>query len=116
MRSFFKHMATRIWLTVIFGGLASLWVLPAFQGRIGLEWALVPVAFIILMAFLLSGWASNRWGVSTVERLLREASVFERDGMVSEAETAFRRAVAVFDSFLISPLVKKQKAGALTAR
>jgi hypothetical protein len=36
--------------------------------------------------------------------------------MVSEAENRFRRALAVFDSFLISPLIKKQKSGGLTAR
>jgi hypothetical protein len=36
--------------------------------------------------------------------------------MVTQAEKRFRRAMAIFDSFLISPLVKKQKTDALTAR
>jgi hypothetical protein len=116
MVSFFKHIAARIWLTVLFGGLASIWVLPSFQTRIGLEWALLPVALMMLTVFQLSGWISNRWGLNTVERLIHEAGIFERDGMGTQAEDRFRRAVAVFDSFLISPLVKKQKAGALTAR
>ena len=116
MVSFFKHIAVRIWLTVLFGGLASIWVLPSFQARIGLDWALLPVALLMLIVFQLIGWISNRWGLSTVERLLYEAGIFERDGMGTQAEDRFRRAVAVFDSFLISPLVKKQKAGALTAR
>jgi len=35
---------------------------------------------------------------------------------VKEAERRFRQAVAVFNSFLMSPLVKKQKTDALTAR
>lgn len=116
MVSFFKHIAVRIWLTVLLGGLASIWVLPSFQARIGLEWALLPVALLMLTVFQLTGWLSNRWGINTVERLINEAGIFERDGMSAEAEERFRRAVAVFDSFLISPLVKKQKAGALTAR
>ena len=116
MVSFFKHIAARIWLTVLLGGLASIWVLPSFQAHIGLEWALLPVALIMLSVFQLIGWISNRWGLSAVERLIHEAGIFERDGMGIEAEDRFRRAVAVFDSFLISPLVKTQKAGALTAR
>ncbi|MGD9183282.1 MAG: SPOR domain-containing protein [Desulfobacterales bacterium] len=116
MVSFFKHIAVRIWLTVLLGGVACLGVLPSFQARIGLEWALLPVAFIIVTVFVLIGWVLNRWGLSTVERLIHDAGVFERDGMVSEAENRFRRALSVFDSFLISPLIKKQKSGALTAR
>ncbi len=116
MLSFFKHIAARLWLTVLCGGVASLWVLPSFQARIGLEWTPLPVALIMVAAFLLIGWASNRWGLSTVERLIHEAGVFERDGMVAEAENRYRRALAVFDSFLISPVAKKQKAGPLTAR
>jgi hypothetical protein len=116
MLPFLKHIAVRIWLTVLLGGVACLWVLPSFQARIGLEWALLPVTLIIVTAFALIGWVSTRWGLSTVERLIHEAGGFERDGMVSEAENRFRRALAVFDSFLISPLIKKQKSGALTAR
>jgi hypothetical protein len=116
MVSFFKHIAARIWLTVLLGGVTSIWVLPSFQARTGLEWALLPVALIMVTVFQLTGWISNRWGLNTVERLIHEAGIFERDGMGTEAEDRFRRAVAVFDSFLISPLIKKQKAGALTAR
>ncbi len=116
MLSFFKHIAARIWLTAILGGLASLWLLPSFQASIGLQWTPLPVALIMMIAFLLIGWVSNHWGVGMVERLIREAGVFERDGMVAEAEAKFRRALAVFDSFLISPVVKKQKADALMAR
>jgi len=116
MVSFLKHIAVRIWLTVFLGGVACLWVLPSFQMRIGLEWALLPVVLIIVAVFVLIGWALNRWGLSTVERLIHEAGGFERDGMLSEAENRFQRALAVFDSFLISALIKKQKSGALTAR
>ena len=116
MLSFMKHIAVRIWLTVLLGGVACLWVLPSFQSRIGLQWVSLPVALILVTAFLLIGWVSTRWGLGSVDRLIHEAGVFERDGMVSQAENRFRRALAVFDSFLISPLVKKQKSGALTGR
>jgi hypothetical protein len=116
MLSFLKHISVRIWLTVLLGGAVCLWMLPPFQAQIGLQWVLLPVVLILAAAFLLIGWISNRWGLGAVERFIHEAGVYERDGMVDEAEKRFRRAVAVFDSFLISPLVKKQKTDALTAR
>jgi hypothetical protein len=116
MLSFFKHIAVRIWLTAILGGLASLWLLPSLQARIGLQWTPLAAALIMLIAFFLIGWVSSRWGVGLVEQLAREAGVFERDGMVAEAEGKFRHALAVFDSALISPVVKKHKADALMAR
>ena len=116
MISFFKHIAVRIWLTAIVGGLASLWLLPPFQSLIGLQWTPLPVVLIMLAAFLLIGWFSNQWGMATVQRLIREAGVFERDGMVTEAEAKFRHALAVFDSYLISPVIKKQKSDELMAR
>jgi hypothetical protein len=116
MLSFLKHISVRIWLTVLLGGIVCLWVLPSFQTQISLQWVLLPVVLIFVAAFLLIGWASNRLGLGSVERLIHEAGIFERDGMVVEAEKCFRRAMAVFDSFLISPLAKKQKTDALTAR
>jgi hypothetical protein len=116
MLSFLKHISVRIWLTVLVGGVICLWVLPSFQAQIGLQWVLLPAALILATVFLMIGWVSNRWGLGSVERLIHEAGAYERDGMVVEAEKRFRRAMAVFDSFLISPLVKKQKTGALTAR
>ncbi|MGD8963820.1 MAG: SPOR domain-containing protein [Desulfobacterales bacterium] len=116
MLSFFKHIAARLWLTVLIGGAASLWVLPSFQDRIGLAWILLPVMLIMVVAFVLVGWISNRWGLNTVQHLIHEAGIFERDGMVAEAENRFQRALAVFDSFLISPGAKKQKAVPLRAR
>jgi hypothetical protein len=116
MLSLFKHIAARLWLTVLLGGAASLWVLPSFQERIGLEWTPLPVVLIMVAAFLLIGWISNRWGLNIVQHLIYEAGIFERDGMVAEAENRFQRALAVFDSFLISPVAKKQKALPLRAR
>jgi hypothetical protein len=56
MLSFLKHIAVRIWLTVLLGGVACLWAMPSLQDRIGLEWALLPAALIIVTAFLLIGW------------------------------------------------------------
>ncbi len=85
-----KHIAIRIWATILLGGLASLWVLPAFQSYTGFEWAILPVSIILLLVFMGVGWAFNRLGENLVGRLIREATAWERDSMHPEAEKAFR--------------------------
>jgi len=47
---------------------------------------------------------------------MAEAGAFERDGMYLEAEDAFQRAVALFDSFMISPPVRRKRVASLGAR
>ncbi|UCE53342.1 MAG: SPOR domain-containing protein [Desulfobacterales bacterium] len=111
-----RHFAARIWVSVLVGGLISLWILPHIQSRIGLQWALFPVAIILMLVFWGVGWILNRWGMSALKRLVREAGVYERNGMYPEAENAFRSAVAIFDSFLISQFVKQKKSASLAAR
>lgn len=111
-----KHFAARIWVSVLMGGLISLWLLPHVQSRIGLQWTLLPVGAIGVLIFWAVGWLSNHWAMGAVNRLAREAGTCERDGMYPEAENAFRGAVAVFDSFLISPFVKQKKSTILAAR
>jgi tetratricopeptide (TPR) repeat protein len=113
---FLKHIGVRLWSAVLIGGLVCLWMLPVIQQRIGRDWSLQAVGTILIAVFLAVGWALNRHGLSTVARLMRAAGAFERDGMVREAETAFRQAAAVFDSFLVSPWLKRKKSNALAAR
>jgi len=105
-----------MWLSALLGGLACLWVLPAIQSRIGLEWVPLPAAAILTVFFLGTGWALNQWGMNIVRRLVYDAGVRERDGMYTEAEDAFRRAMAMFDSFLISPFRKREKSTLLASR
>jgi hypothetical protein len=113
---FLKHMTVRLWSAVLLGGLFSLWMLPAVQQQIGLEWSLLAVGTILLVVFLGVGWAMYSYSLSTVKRLMQAAGAFERDGMVAEAENAFRQAAAVFDSFLVSPWFKQKKSNDLAAR
>jgi len=116
MISFFKHISFRIWCTVLLGGLLSLWLLPFLQPRVDLEWYLLPVAVILTMVYAVTGWLLNRRGMNTMERLMHEAAAFERDGMYPEADDAFKQALAVLDSFLISPLARRKKSDLLGAR
>jgi hypothetical protein len=112
----FRHIALRIWATVLVGGLISLWILPALHSQIGLEWNLLPALGIMILVFIAIGWFSNRLGHSAVERLIREATTWERVGAYRVAEKAFGKATAVLDSFLLSPLVKRKESTQLAAR
>jgi len=114
--SFLRHTAFRIWAAVLLGGLASLAVLPHIQAYLGLESNVLVTAVILLIFFLAAGWASNRWALHKSDHLMAEAGTFERDGMYLEAEDAYQRAMALLDSFMISPFVRRKKAGSLGAR
>ena len=111
-----RHISLRIWATVILGGLISLSILPVFHPHIGLTWSLVPALIIMIVVFMAVGWFSNRLGLSAVERLIREATTWERVGAYRGAEEAFNKAIAVLDSFLLSPLVKRKESAKLAAR
>jgi hypothetical protein len=84
-----KHFAARIWFSVLIGGLISLWFLPLVQTHMGLQWALLPVAAVVVLIFWVAGWISNLWAMSIIKRLVREAVACERDGMYPEAEMRF---------------------------
>lgn len=116
MISFLRHTAFRIWAAVLLGGLTSLAVLPFFQAHFGLESNVLVTAVILLIFFLAAGWASNRWALHKADFLAAQAGAYERDGMYSEAEDAYQRAMALFDSFMVSPFVRRQKSVGLGAR
>ena len=109
-----KHMAIRLWLTLLIGSLAALAGLQALQMPLGLEWAFALAAPVFVAVFYAIGWLFNRFGLNLVQRLINEASVWERAGKTPQAEKLFRKAVAVFDSFLISPFNKERRARELT--
>ena len=114
--SYLKHISIRIWIALLTGGLASLLVLPVLQPRMGLESNLLAAIAILLLFFAAAGWLLNRWALNSAGYLIAEAGAFERDGLYQEAERSFQKAVAVFDSFMMSPAVKRKKAGELGAR
>lgn len=116
MIHFVKHFAFRFWATLLLGGLSSLAILSAWQSPMELEWLIVPVAAVFSWMFFLIGWTSNRLGVSQIERLRDEAAVWERAGLSNEAEAVFQKALALYDSFLLSPHLKKKSAIALIAQ
>lgn len=104
-----KHMAIRLWLTLLMGSLAVLAGLQLSQMPLGLKWAFALAAPVFVVAFYVIGWLFNRLGLSLVERLINEAAVWERAGKAFQAEKILRKAVAVFDSFLMSPFNKERR-------
>ena len=116
MNHFLRHAAARLWITLLIGAAASLWALPLLPPQIGLEAAPVLAAVLLAAFFFAVGWAANRLGLAWVRRWVRSAGRAERDGLHVEAEAAFRRALSVLDSFLVSPAVRRRNLPPLTAR
>jgi hypothetical protein len=116
MISTLRHLIFRTWATVFAGGLLCLLILPTIQSHVGLEWALVPAVVVFSLIFVLVGWLSNRVGMGEVERMVGEAAKWERAGLLRSAENTYKKALAVLDSFLFSPLVKRRESASLAAR
>jgi cell division septation protein DedD len=103
MNAVFRHMAVRLWITALGGGLICMALLPQWQRVLGLSMLYVPVVAVLSGCFLSVGWLMNRLGLSLVRRQVSEAAVWERAGMGAEAQSAFEGAKAVYDSFWLSP-------------
>ncbi len=98
------------------GGIASFVILPMLQLRLGLEYSVFVAGVLMVFFFWAAGWLLTRWALNTSEYLVAEAAAFERDGMYREAEDTYRKAMAVFDSFMISPAARRKKSGYLGSR
>lgn len=116
MGHLFKHMAVRLWTTLVIGSLAALVTLPPFAGAVGPDWMIVPCLCLFAVVFWLTGLVFATMGRHRLARLLKEATVWDRAGMDREARQALTRAVDVVDSFLFSPLTRRAPAGRLLAK
>ncbi|MDJ0783494.1 MAG: SPOR domain-containing protein [Desulfosarcinaceae bacterium] len=103
-----RHLALRLWLTVVVGGLGSLALVPLLQALMGLDWVALPVFGFLGLVFLGIGWVLNAWASHLVERLRAEAAIWERAGMRREATQRYQALVGVVDSFLLSPGRRRQ--------
>lgn len=111
-----RHLIFRTWVTIFVGWPLSLLILPVFHPHMDLSWILLPVAAILLVVFILIGWVLNRIGMNSVEQMIGEATALERAGVVRRTEKTFRKAMAVLDSVMLSPIVKKRVSTLLAAR
>jgi hypothetical protein len=109
MNAALRHLAVRFWLTALTGGAAGILFLPLWQQLLGVEWLMVPSVVLTVGCFVGVGWVMNRIGLGFLQRNVNEAATWERAGMSAESETAFGKAMATFDSFWISPLLRHRK-------
>lgn len=116
MGQLFKHLAVRLWTALMIGSLTALIVLPALGGVLGPGWMVIPGLGLVVVAFWLTGTAFAAMGRRRLDRLIGEASVWERAGMAREARQALARAEATVDSFFFSPLSRRGPAGRLLAQ
>ncbi len=115
MVALLRHLSFRIWFTVLSGGLASLFLMPAAAKITGLSRIVYPAIASWILVFMATGWVWNRLGRWLVARKIREAAIWERGGQRSGAEAAFRKCAALHDSFLVSPMAQRRSAGRITA-
>ena len=108
-----RHLSFRIWSVIIFGGAVNLWALPLIHAQVGLAWVPVPAVIILSGTFFIVGWISNWYGGRLIQKFVSEATIWQRAGRHGEAENAYQKAIAVFDSFILTPTAKKKKAGRL---
>ena len=109
-----KHTVIRLWLALMIGGPASIGLLTLLQEPGGPGWPMGVTAAVLAAVFVLLGWCGNRLGRRSIHQGLADGGVWERAGRYGEAETALRKAVAVYDSFLISPLARRRLASPIT--
>ncbi len=112
----FKHLSIRLWASILVGGLIALIVLPPLAGNVGPEFMIVPAFFLIAIAYWLIGRAFTSLGRRRLGRLLGEAAVWERAGMLREAHQTLTRAENTLLSYYFSPFSRKTPARQLLAQ
>lgn len=109
MNAALRHFSVRMWLTAFTGAMVSILLLPWWQQALGVGALVFPAIFIMGSCFAAVGWGMNRIGLGFLNRHVHEATAWERAGMTLEAETAFQKAMATFDSFWLSPMLRRGK-------
>ncbi len=103
MISFLKNSAFRIWIAGLLAFTLSLVLLPQTGEAFSLAKPLLLFGLLFGAAFTGIGWLTDRIVRIQLRPLLREAGILERGGMGLEAERAFDNALALLDSFMVSP-------------
>ena len=115
MTHLLRHFTIRLWGSLLIGGLIVLLGFPFAGKAMSLSVAFWAVLACVVVLFFLGGWFGNTLGMRGVNQLMREAGIWERAGNFRQSEIVFKKAVSIFDSFLISPLVRQEKSRQLSA-
>jgi len=103
-------------LAVFLGETISLLLLRIFSPIPNPVWSIAVMLIMISLAFLFTGYLSNRIGLALIKPLIREAEVWERGRNTRRAETIYLKAIAACNSFLISPPVKRRMLNQITGK
>lgn len=100
MTRLLRHISIRLWLLLCWAlplGFLLLSWFPKVPGGAGLAASLV-------VCGLLQGVLLDAIGIRRIRGLVREGKLWEQAGIRPRAETAYLKAVRVYDSILVSPL------------
>lgn len=111
-----KHIAVRLWLSLISGSLIALLVLPLLARSMGPDFMAIPALLFMATSYWATGFVLKRMGLRQLNLLMNEAAVWERAGMNREAQNALSQAESTLDSFLFSPFSRKKPAKKLLAQ
>jgi len=109
-------MAFRIWAAMVISVPLSLWVLSLLSNAGGLATPLGVLLILFTLSYAGSGWAASQLALRLLPPMLHEAGVWERSGDPNKAEKAYQKALAVYDSFLISPRARRIGVPLMVAR
>jgi hypothetical protein len=108
MVHFLKHAAVRLWVANLIGAGTGIALFALLKSDLGPAGAPVVVAALLAAVFLALGWIGGRIGARRIRQLARLAGSAERQGLQAEAEGRLRAALAVCDSFLLSPAMRRR--------
>lgn len=98
-----RHIALRLWLLLLWGIPAGLWLLPGALALLPDLPAGMLMMFFLAAGGVLQGLVLDLAGRRRIRGLVREGALWEQAGIRSRAEERYLKAVRVFDSILISP-------------
>jgi hypothetical protein len=116
MISFLKNIAFRFWSSGLLALMASLWLLPHTGEVASLATSLMVFGILFGALFAGIGWLTDYIVRRQLQPLLQEAGMLERGGLGPEAEQTFEKALALLDSFMVSPRRRRRYLQALGAR
>jgi hypothetical protein len=116
MIALLKNIAFRCWSAGCLALILSLWLLPPSGAAVSLVSSLLVFGLLFAALFAGIGALSDLAVRRQLQPLLQEAGMLERGGLGLEAEQTFERALALLDSFMVSPWRRRQYLRALGAR
>ena len=111
-----KHTAFKIWAAAAVAIPMTLWLLSLLKTTGGAAAPLAVLSVLLVLSYVASGWLASRAALRLMPSLLHEAGIWERNGDIERAEKVYYKALALYDSFLVSPRARRIGIPSLVAR